>query len=89
MADGIQKFRKEFDDYSNDDLLKKIGSHHPTSHERIAAKQILAERQAKTEDSRHKESLAESRKANRMSIFAILIAIVSLIVAIVALILSQ
>lgn len=84
MTDRVKMFREEYAGYLEIELIKIISQHYPTSDQRIAAEQVLAGRQARTDKSRHEEALLESRKTNRLSIIAIGIAVVSLIVAIVA-----
>ncbi len=75
----IEDYRQHYASYSRADLIKETLKWVPHAPQHIAAKQLIDEMDKADSDQKHRESLQQSHRANKLSIWAIIIALLSLL----------
>lgn len=78
----IERYRKLYSKESDAQLIATMQSIVPHAARHIAAKQLLAERKAMNDEKKHLENMTAILTANRLSILAVIIALIALSVSI-------
>lgn len=76
----VDEFRRAYESYEDSALIHERDNWVEGTAQRIAAEQLLHEREVSREQRRHQESLEHSHHANKLAKAAIVIAVISLIV---------